>query len=121
MTSFYRGDAVWVVPQTEQVTHTGPAPETSLFDDPARLQRAWNATVRSFRADAARPADDPSNIRLAAEVNAFEERYDAHRKAVRAEQELTAQLAAVEAYEEPSAFMQIAGRIGAALHINRFI
>jgi hypothetical protein len=41
-------DAVWVVEPTEYVDPR-PVPTGSLFDDPERLDRAWDATLASYR------------------------------------------------------------------------
>lgn len=45
-------DAVWVVPSTEYIDPR-PCPTGSLFDNPDLLKRSWDATLQSFRDDAA--------------------------------------------------------------------
>ncbi|MBQ0900432.1 hypothetical protein [Micromonospora sp. U21] len=44
-------DAVWVLPSSSYVD-PGPPLETSLFDDPQRLNRAWSLTMSTLRAEA---------------------------------------------------------------------
>ncbi|MFC4018843.1 hypothetical protein ACFOW4_12950 [Micromonospora sp. GCM10011542] len=44
-------DAVWVLPSSNYVD-PGPPLETSLFDDPQRLDRAWSLTMSTLRAEA---------------------------------------------------------------------
>ncbi|MCA2214231.1 hypothetical protein [Jidongwangia harbinensis] len=47
-------DAIWVVARQDYVD-LEPAVKESLFDDPQRLERAWDLTLRSLK----READDP--------------------------------------------------------------
>lgn len=50
--SGFGGDAYWRIEPAEYV-NPGPPLDTSLFDDPARLRRAWAAALERIRAQAA--------------------------------------------------------------------
>ncbi|MFE9691534.1 hypothetical protein [Micromonospora sp. NPDC005806] len=54
-------DALWVVPSGNYVD-SGPALEESLFDDPERLDRAWEITMETLRAEAEEPPERKQQI-----------------------------------------------------------
>lgn len=49
-------DAYWTYRATEYI-RPGPPLETSLFDNPQRLQESWDRALETMRAQAALPAE----------------------------------------------------------------
>jgi len=55
-------NSYWYIPPSTYVDFDGPQLNTSLFDDPDKLRADWEQTVESMQRDAARPAEEVSEV-----------------------------------------------------------